>query len=458
MGSIRRSDAIFGVAAVVAAIAILGLGAGLTFWSDEWALIEGRSLTDPATWLAPHNEHWTTLATLIYRVLVETVGLRSYVPYQVVLIGFHIMAAACLFVLIRRSAGEVPAIASAVVFLLFGSGFENLYWAFQLTFVGSFALGLAAMLAFDRRTLTPRWMALGAGLLMASMAMSGIGLICLAAIAVELLLDAERRRGLVALAVPVAGYAVWYLAFGRFGVEAHQGVFRLGGLTDVPPVILGGLAAAAGAITGTGRAVGGLVFLVGLLVLAWAAVRRRGPSIAPRAVGCLAAIVALYGLIALSRSFVGPDVVDYTRYTYESAPLLAIGLAAQVGHVRPETVGQRRVALFVGGLVLVLALGWNIQLLIAGRALFQERAERTRALITVALERPLPPTTDPSRTLVLVPSPMSLERITTQYGSPLTDALVPWAVRPIAPAVLADARRVLAEGAEIPLPKEPRAP
>jgi hypothetical protein len=73
-------------------------------------------------------------------------------------------------------------------------------------------------------------------------------------------------------------------------------------------------------------------------------------------------------------------------------------------------------------------------------------------VLTVALERPLPTTTDPDRTLVLVPSPAALGRIVTDHGSPLDDWLVPWAVPAIRPEVLTDARRVLAEGAEIPLP------
>jgi hypothetical protein len=173
--------------------------------------------------------------------------------------------------------------------------------------------------------------------------------------------------------------------------------------------------------------------------------------------GAVVAVIVLYGLIGLTRSFVGPQVADLTRYTYVSAILLAVGVSNQIGSPRWSRVAERRAWLLGCGLVFTIALLWNVRLLVAGRTLFEDRAERTRALITVALERPLPAATDPDRGLVLVPSPNSLRRIVDAYGSPLADSMVPWAVEPISPVVLADARRTLIEGAEIPLPG-PRAP
>ena len=43
------------VALLVGLPALLWLGRGMTFFSDEWAFIESRSLGDPTTWLQPHN-------------------------------------------------------------------------------------------------------------------------------------------------------------------------------------------------------------------------------------------------------------------------------------------------------------------------------------------------------------------------------------------------------------------
>ncbi|MBA2299210.1 MAG: hypothetical protein H0W22_00370, partial [Chloroflexi bacterium] len=55
---------IFLLLALISFVVIVRLGFGMTFFSDEWAFIEGRSLGDPGTWLPPHNEHWTTLSIL----------------------------------------------------------------------------------------------------------------------------------------------------------------------------------------------------------------------------------------------------------------------------------------------------------------------------------------------------------------------------------------------------------
>ena len=70
--------------------------------------------------------------------------------------------------------------------------------------------------------------------------------------------------------------------------------------------------------------------------------------------------------------------------------------------------------------------------------------------MTVALAPDRPAGVDLERSLVLVPSPRSLERIEAAYGDPRTDQLVPWAVRPIPPQDLAEAQRRLIEGAPIP--------
>ena len=74
----------------------------------------------------------------------------------------------------------------------------------------------------------------------------------------------------------------------------------------------------------------------------------------------------------------------------------------------------------------------------------------TRALLTVAMDAQEVPGAQVDRSLVLVPSATEVQRLAATYGDPRTDALVPWAVRPIPPAVIAEARRRLIEGAPIP--------
>jgi len=88
----RRSSLIFGAMAVATSMFVLWLGLGLTFFSDEWAFIETRSILDPTTWWAPHVEHWSTIPILVYGALMKIVGLRTYVPYLAALYALHVLA------------------------------------------------------------------------------------------------------------------------------------------------------------------------------------------------------------------------------------------------------------------------------------------------------------------------------------------------------------------------------
>jgi hypothetical protein len=59
---------------------------------------------------------------VIYKLLLETVGLTSYLPYLGVLLLFHIATAAGLFVVITRQAGAFLALAMSALFLFLGAG------------------------------------------------------------------------------------------------------------------------------------------------------------------------------------------------------------------------------------------------------------------------------------------------------------------------------------------------
>ena len=297
--------------------------------------------------------------------------------------------------------------------------------------------------------------ALATGLLLVAVTTSGLGLVMVVAVGLELLADRRRRRLIGVAVVPSVVYVAWYLALGRSGIATARDPFTTEALAQVPGFVIQGVGAAAGAISGLGP-VAGLVLVAGLAVaVAWRVARVGG--LPARAIGCLGGIVALYVLTGLVRAQLVSDAALYTRYTYLAGSLLLVALGALVGRdvgavrLAPRT---RLVAVAAGGMVLALALTWNVRLLVDGRGLFLERAERTRALVTVGLE-PLPFEVEPDRTLILVPSPASLAHLVAGHGSPLADPLVIGGVPPISPAALADAERRLLErkGPLGPLPQ-----
>ena len=287
---------------------------------------------------------------------------------------------------------------------------------------------------------------------------SGVGVVFVVVVGIDLLLDRRRRILSPLLGIPIAIYVTWYALIGRAGVGTFASIrdpFSIAAWIDAPGAIVAGAGNAVGAVVGVGPTIGVWVGILGLgLVAFWFLTNPFGPGTG-RFLACLAGIATQYALIGIFRGDLVADVTNYTRYTYVSAILLIVGASALLPRLRfSDPVLRRRIVLVGGGSLLVVSLSWNARLLIEGQAVFQARAEMTRALVAAGLTRPLPAGVDPNRSLVLVPAPASLERIVAQHGSPLGDSLVPSAVTPPRPAVAAEATQRLIEGAPIFLPQE----
>jgi hypothetical protein len=188
----------------------------MNFFYDEWDFVTGYRPGQATSILFPHNEHWSTIPILIWKLLFVLVGLRSHLPYEAVALGAHLACVFLLFALIRLRSGDVPAFFGALILLVLGSGVTNIIWAFQVTWTLSIAFGLLTLLLIESspRAVRPWRVAAISGAMLASLMSSGIGLGFLVAATVELLLDRGRRRYLVALGVPIAAYLAWFLVFG----------------------------------------------------------------------------------------------------------------------------------------------------------------------------------------------------------------------------------------------------
>ncbi len=435
----RRPDAADLIALttiVVGFVVLLALGRGLTFFADEWAVIGDRPIGID-TFFRPFNEHWLGVMTLVHRAMVETIGLGTYMPYLAVLAALHAVVVAEVYVIARRGTWPLLAAGIAVIVAFFGSGFENLFWAMQIGFVGSVAMGFGSLLLLDGRPTRGR-VAGAVALSTLSIATSGFGLFMLALVGLDLLCDPRRRRLALAMVVPAGVYAGWYLAFGRAGLATYGDPFTLGRLVAIPLFTLDGTAEAFSSATGSGRELGRVIVLALAGWLAFRAIRRQ--PIPPRALAFFGAIVVEYGLLSLVRAQLDVDATYYSRYSYLSGIFALLGIAELIGR-RPVPADPRVrfVAVAAVASVFVLSLTLNVSLLLGGRELFAQRAEMTRALVQLGTTMPLPPGVNPDLSLVLVPSPVRLDRIVAQYGSPLHDSLAGDVVPAIPAIVQADA-------------------
>jgi hypothetical protein len=436
----RLAGRIFAVVAVAAWAILVWMGRGLSFYSDEWYYIDGRSLFDPASWFPPHGEHWTTVPIVAYRVLMELFGLRTYVPYLALLVALHVLVGFGVFVLLRRWTGPLPALAGGILILFFGSGFENIFWAFQIGFVASVGAGLLMIWLLDHSPTAGRAAAV-VGLLVLSLATTGLGLVFLAIVGLWMLLNPAWRRWLPTLVLPAGIYATWYVAVGHAGTGSQRNPFTVDQLLLTPGFVAEGVEHSIGSITGLPPILAGVAALALVAGLIVAAIRRH-PIPVPT-IALLFGVVLQYALIGLNRAGIFAGQSDYTRYTYLGGILTLLAVGAMAGTFRvPTAPAVRRVILLAAVVVLVPAAILNVRLLGAGRDLFAVRAEFTRALIADAVATPLPPDVDPDKSLFFVPSPNALKRIEAGYGLPLTDVLAADAIPPTSPRIkrLADER------------------
>jgi hypothetical protein len=293
------------------------------FDSDEWNFLAQRRLVGSATHTGiwdPHNRHWTTLGVLLYRLLYSVFGVRSYVPYVVVLILAHLLVAHLLWRLLR-GVGVSPlfATAAAGVFALAGAGWENLANAFQITLVGSLAAGLGAFAitrANDRSRL--RVAAVWA-LLLVSLMFSGVGIAMVVVVAAGVLLRSGLRAAVVTASLPTVVYLVWYAVQGR---DAPKGAGEQGlwpALQATPAFVWRGLTSAIDVETG----LEGIAVVV-LVLLAWWLVRTA--DLADD--GWRDCLVLAFGAVlflavtAIGRSGLGVDTAASSRYAYVTLALL----------------------------------------------------------------------------------------------------------------------------------------
>ncbi len=409
---LRYARAAVVAAAVVAAAVILWLARSYTFYFDEWEFILGAPAWSAASLLQPHNEHPVILSRLLYAALLSTFGLRTYMPYMAALLGLHVLNVVLVFELLRRRAGELVAAAGAALLVAIGAGWENLLWAFQVTFVGSVTCGLGALVLLDRGP-GARRAAIAALLVALSVSFSGIGLCFGVAVAARLLLEPRRRADaawLVPVAIAVAG---WYAVYGRGATPVGTYAANLAAL---PAYAVWGLASSAGGLAGLAGAPA-IAVLAGALIAIAAAWRARPPD--ALALGVAAGLLGFYALTGLTRAQLGYAQSGAGRYVYVGAVFWVILLADAArllpwrGTWRPALVACLFLACFNSAVVL-------FEYSAAKTVQMQRQVADLQALDSMRADRCLDPaaTADP---LVMpqVNRPALYYRSVDRYGDPV---------------------------------------
>ena len=351
--------AVFGAAGLSAALWLLDLGRNLTFFFDEWDFVEDAATT--GYWhsvLRPHNGHPSMIPFSIYELLLHTVGLRHYWPYQVILILLNIGCGWLLFLLLRRKVHPLVAGASSAVLMLLGPAWQDLLWPFQIGFLGSVAGGLGALVLLDRDS---RHADIGACVcLVASVACSGVGLPFLAGVIVELVWRRKSRRRLWIPAIPLGLFVTWYEVIGKSASSFPSSPGSIAQSIDSDT------ATTLGALVGRGSSVG--YVLTAVLVVAIIVALVRSPGRAARLAMATSGLLAFWVLTLLAR---GVSQGSASRYLYPAAALVLVAageLPALItkshrGRHAPSTPAWiRRVGTVAACAVVayaVLAIWWN---------------------------------------------------------------------------------------------------
>jgi len=307
------------LAGLAVCTAILWLSRTYTFYFDEWTFISTAPDWTFSSFFQAHNEHPSMLFRLVYWALLNTVGLRSYLPYMTVLMLAHLANVLLLFELVRRRSGEAVALGAALLLLVLGAGWEDLLWAFQMAWLASVACGLGALLLLQ----APQRMAAATILLAAALSFSAIGVVFATAAGVQLLLTPGRRRQVVWFAPVGVALLAWYVAFGRFGTHPNPPPTAMNFLLD-PPYLLWGLSQSLAGLMGEGGWVGVLLLAAGIIALAryW---KRHGPD--PFLLGVAAGLIAFFIVTGLTRAQLGYEQSGAPRYVYVGAVMWLILVA-----------------------------------------------------------------------------------------------------------------------------------
>jgi hypothetical protein len=356
-GGTTRRDLWLQLAAVaIAAVALLWINRDQWFLADEWNYLVDRKLVGGngalGIWDA-HNSHLAVTVTLVNRALFSVFGVRTYLPYLLVMIGAQLVVMHLLWrLMLRLGIAATLATLASLAFALLGHGFEITTGAVGMQNAGALAFGLGALLVmpqtgpFVRRDLVVWALAL-ASLLTSS----GVAIPLVLVVGLVALVRRGWRPALALVALPAAAFAVWYALHGEQATKA-QGALGTGkAIRGMPTFVAHGLWWALQNLFDLGG--GGPLILLGAVVLV--AVTFRWREAAWQVASCLAVGAVVYlAFTTLGRGGYGIGVADDSRYAYIVIALVLPILTLAVDRLSRRASSGPTIALVLFAALVVL--------------------------------------------------------------------------------------------------------
>ena len=141
---------ILGLLMLIDAALLLYMGRGSSFFFDDWDFVTHDFGGGIHSLLAAHVGNLVLFPVAIYKALFHLVGLNHYAVFRLVIILLHLVCGGLVFALASRRVSQALALLAAALILFLGAAWEDLLWAFQVTYMLSVAAGLATWLLLER--------------------------------------------------------------------------------------------------------------------------------------------------------------------------------------------------------------------------------------------------------------------------------------------------------------------
>ena len=316
---------------VISVFVFVIIGRHQWFIRDDWALILTRRKMAVDSWtnslFIAQDGHWMTVPILVYRAIHDLFGIDSYWPFLGVCLAAHVATVVLLRkICVRVGVSQWTATILCGMLLVFGSGWENIVFAVQITYNFSLLAFVAQLLLADHEGPPDRRDWIGAAIGLIGVMSSGFGPFFIGGIGLLLLI----RRRWISVAIncgPMTlAYLWWWAKWG--GDEAADTAGRP--LSKLPDFVQTGMTAVFEGLTPLSSLVG-VAALATTAILVW---RARDADSHDVLVALSATVLAIFVGVGFQRVGLGVETAAASRYVYVGAMLLvpAFGLAVDQMH------------------------------------------------------------------------------------------------------------------------------